>query len=70
MNTIFTILGIIMVLVIAVGFIGYAIITNNIIKSQEKELAEFRRELRHPEKVATKTPIPANRTDTIKFGGF
>jgi type II secretory pathway component PulJ len=68
MNLILTTIIFVSVLVIVIGFIGYTITTNSIIKSQEQEISELRRALTHYER---STPIEdKQKKSDIKFGGF
>lgn len=70
------ILGGVAVVMIVAGFIGYATITHNIIRSQEREIANLRRQL-HREKSLHKEPLYIEEPFYIiqdgknpKFGGF
>ena len=49
-ETIITILCLIAICVVVLGFIGYMLITNRIIKDQEQEIAELRRALAYYER--------------------
>lgn len=62
------VLGLIAVVVVAIGLIGYMIVTNSIIKSQEKEIANLRRELNQVKRVTSISSV--KKGDTIKFGEF
>ena len=67
-NTVFSILGIIGVFVILVGFIVYAINTNQIIRSQEKEIAKLKTALKRQEQKEPLYIVQDGRN--AKFGGF
>ena len=49
-ETIITVLCLVAICVVTVGFIGYMIITNRIIKDQEQEIAELHRALAQSER--------------------
>lgn len=67
-DTTFAILGFIGVLVILIGFILYAVNTNRIIKSQEKEITKLKKQLRQQEQKEPLYIVQDGRHP--KFGGF
>lgn len=67
----FTILGTIAVVIIAIGFVCYAVTTNTIIKEQEKELAHLRTKLkREQQKEGRETLYIIQDGKNPKFGDF
>ena len=64
MNSVFIIFEIILLVVIIIGFVGYVITTNHIIKSQDKEIRELRNELTNSKRVARFS----HSNNDIKFG--
>lgn len=63
-----TILGLILVILTITAFIGYSIITNKIIHSQEKEIAQLQTQIKRLEQREPIEPL-ANR-HSPKFGNF
>ena len=64
------VLGGVALMLIVAGFIGYATITHNIIRSQEKEIANLRRQLRR-EKSLHREPLYIEKDGrNPTFGGF
>ena len=49
MTSYLTILGLILVILIVIAFIGYSIITNKIIHGQEKEIAQLQTQIKRME---------------------
>ena len=49
MTSYLTILGLILVILIVIAFIGYSIITNKIIQGQEKEIAQLQTQIKRME---------------------
>ena len=67
-STTFIILGLIALIVVVLGFIGYALTTGKIIREQEKEIANLKRQLKREKQ---KEPLYIERDGkNPMFGGF
>ena len=76
-STTFIVLGLVALIVVVLGFIGYALTTGKIIREQEKEIADLKRKLRREtilynrEKSLHKEPLYIERDGkNPMFGGF
>lgn len=67
-DTIITILGLCTVVIIVIGFIGYTINTNRIIKEQEKEIAQLKTTIKRYEQKEPLYIIKDGKNP--EFGGF
>ena len=63
-----TILGLVLVVLITIIFIGYSIVTNRIIRSQEKEIAQLQTQLKRQSQRETLHIVQDGRHP--KFGDF
>lgn len=64
MNSVFIIFEIVLLVVIIIGFVGYVITTNHIIKSQDQEIREL-----HNELTKSKRAVRVSHSNNdIKFG--
>lgn len=68
MRSFLVILGLVALILVILGFIGYTIVTNNIIREQEREIAELRTQLKRQH---YKKAIPLGQgSKKPKFGDF
>lgn len=68
MTSLLTILGLVAVVIIAIGFILYAIMTNRIIREQEKEIASLKTKLKREKQKEPLYIIKDGKNP--EFGGF
>lgn len=68
MDTNFMILGIVAVVIVVIGILGYMITTNIIIREQEKEIVHLKNQLKQERQ---KEPLVIEKSGKYpEFGGF